>query len=49
MTDSAAVQSRIVDGVELPAVGTYSLDAAHTHVGFSVRHMGVAKVRGRFG
>jgi len=48
MTDSAPVQSRIVDGVELPAVGTYAFDAAHTHVGFAVRHMGVSKVRGRF-
>jgi polyisoprenoid-binding protein YceI len=47
-TDSAAVQSRVVDGVELPAVGTYAFDAAHTHVGFAVRHMGVSKVRGRF-
>lgn len=29
--------------------GTWSLDAAHTHVGFSVRHLMVSKVRGSFG
>jgi polyisoprenoid-binding protein YceI len=42
------VTSRTVDGVELPAVGTYTLDVAHTQVGFAVRHMAVSKVRGRF-
>ena len=31
----------------LPA-GTWSLDPTHTHVGFTVRHMMVAKVRGSF-
>jgi polyisoprenoid-binding protein YceI len=48
MADSTDVTSRVVDGVELPAVGTYALDQAHTHVGFAVRHMAVSKVRGRF-
>jgi polyisoprenoid-binding protein YceI len=28
--------------------GTWVLDGAHTHVGFSVRHLGVSKVRGQF-
>lgn len=28
--------------------GTWSMDPAHSEVGFSVRHMGIAKVRGRF-
>jgi polyisoprenoid-binding protein YceI len=28
--------------------GTWSLDAAHTEIGFVVRHMMVSKVRGRF-
>ncbi|MEY9213017.1 YceI family protein [Thermobifida halotolerans] len=32
---------------QLPA-GTWSIDAAHSEVGFSVRHMMVSKVRGRF-
>lgn len=33
----------------LPTAGTYRLDPAHSHVGFRVRHLMVAKVRGRFG
>lgn len=33
--------------VIVPA-GTWSLDPTHTHVGFTVRHMMVAKVRGSF-
>lgn len=31
-----------------PATGTYSIDAAHSHVEFSVRHLMISKVRGRF-
>ena len=31
------------------AQGTWALDTNHTSVGFSIRHLGVAKVRGRFG
>ena len=30
------------------APGTWALDANHTSVTFSIRHLGVAKVRGRF-
>lgn len=30
------------------AVGTWNIDAAHTTVGFTVRHLGLSKVRGRF-
>ena len=48
MADAADVISRVVDGVELPAVGTYVIDPSHTQVGFAVRHMAVSKVRGRF-
>jgi polyisoprenoid-binding protein YceI len=34
----------------LPLVaGSWALDAAHSQVGFAVRHLGVSKVRGRFG
>ena len=29
-------------------VGTFAIDAAHSEVGFVVRHSGIAKVRGRF-
>lgn len=32
-----------------PDPGTWSVDASHTEVGFVVRHLGLAKVRGRFG
>ena len=42
------VESRIINGVEHPAVGTYVLDPMHTSVGFTVRHMAVSKVRGTF-
>jgi polyisoprenoid-binding protein YceI len=39
---------RKIDGVEIPAAGTWSIDPSHTHAGFSVRHLMVSKVRGRF-
>jgi polyisoprenoid-binding protein YceI len=41
--------TRTVDGVEVPASGAYALDAAHSHVGFSVRHAMVSRTKGRFG
>jgi len=45
-TTNPAVRS--VDGVELPAAGSYGLDASHSQVGFAVRHLMVSKTRGRF-
>jgi polyisoprenoid-binding protein YceI len=33
---------------DLPAPGDWAIDVSHTEVGFSVRHLGLAKVRGRF-
>jgi polyisoprenoid-binding protein YceI len=30
------------------AAGTYTIDLAHSEVGFTTRHLGLAKVRGRF-
>ena len=30
------------------AAGTWTIDPAHTSVGFTVRHLGLSKVRGRF-
>lgn len=33
---------------EIPA-GVYNVDPSHSNVGFEVRHMGIATVRGRFG
>jgi polyisoprenoid-binding protein YceI len=29
--------------------GTYTVDSTHSNVGFEVRHMGIATVRGKFG
>lgn len=40
--------TRTVAGETLPAAGTWSLDPSHSSVGFSVRHLGLSKVRGRF-
>jgi polyisoprenoid-binding protein YceI len=40
---------RVVDGVQLPAAGTYVLDPSHTRIGFIARHLMVTKVRGNFG
>jgi polyisoprenoid-binding protein YceI len=33
----------------LPVTGTWSIDASHSEVGFSVRHLGISKTKGRFG
>ena len=48
MADVKEATTRTVEGVELPLVGTYALDVAHSQVGFAVRHMAVSKVHGRF-
>ena len=33
---------------QLPTPGTYSVDPVHSNVGFTVRHLVAAKVRGTF-
>lgn len=33
----------------LPTAGTWAIDASHSEVGFSVRHLGISKTKGRFG
>jgi polyisoprenoid-binding protein YceI len=52
MSDASATPSspgtRTVDGVEVPTPGTFVIDPVHTHLGFTIRHMMVAKVRGTF-
>jgi polyisoprenoid-binding protein YceI len=48
MSDVTPTLTRTVDGEVIPAPGVFTLDPAHSHVGFSVRHMMIAKVRGRF-
>ena len=47
MTESVA-STRPFEGLQIPAAGTYLLDAAHKRVGFVVRHLMVSKVRGNF-
>lgn len=50
MTDTSAISSptRTIDGVELPAAGTWRIDPGHAQVGFLGRHLKFTKVRGRF-
>ena len=38
----------IVDGREVPPSGTWKIDPSHSEIQFFVRHMMIAKVRGRF-
>ena len=42
------VTTREFEGLQIPAAGTYELDAAHKRVGFVARHLMVSKVRGQF-
>ena len=48
-TTAAIAPTRTVDGVEVPASGAYAIDASHSHLGFSVRHVMVSRTKGRFG
>jgi polyisoprenoid-binding protein YceI len=43
-----SLQTRTVDGLTVPAPGVFDIDVSHSHVGFTVRHMMVSKVRGGF-
>ena len=36
---------RTVDGLELPAAGTWSINGSHSSVNFKVKHLGLAKTR----
>jgi len=49
MSTTAAELTRTVDGVELPAPGTWKADPAHTSVEAVAKHMMITKVRGRVG
>ncbi|GAA3674764.1 YceI family protein [Nocardioides ginsengisoli] len=40
--------TRVVDGVVLPAPGTWEIDPGHADVAFTGRHFMITKVRGRF-
>jgi len=45
---STQASARTIEGLELPAPGTWEIDPVHSNVSFVVRHMVVAKVRGKF-
>lgn len=49
MSETAAVPTREFQGLQVPEAGTYVIDTSHSELTFSVRHMMVSKVRGRFG
>lgn len=49
MTDATATRNADNLARTTPPPNTYEIDASHTNVGFTVRHMMVSKVRGRFG
>ena len=40
--------TRTFEGLTIPTPGTFVLDPYHTRIGFSARHLMVARVRGRF-
>lgn len=40
--------TRTWNGLTIPTAGTFTLDVAHTNIGFVVKHMMVSKVRGNF-
>jgi polyisoprenoid-binding protein YceI len=40
--------TRDFNGLTVPNPGTFTIDPAHTHVGFVVKHLMVSKVRGSF-
>lgn len=44
----ASSLTRTVEDRVLPTPGKFALDPAHSQVGFAIRHMMIAKVRGRF-
>jgi polyisoprenoid-binding protein YceI len=48
MTVIETTTTRTIDGAEVPAAGTYAIDASHSQAGFVVRHLMVSKVRGAF-
>ena len=46
--DVKTAGTRIVEGREAPPSGTWKIDPSHSEIQFFVRHMMIAKVRGRF-
>jgi polyisoprenoid-binding protein YceI len=49
MSDTVpSAAGRVVDGATVPVAGTWNFDTTHSTLEFSVRHLMVGKVRGRF-
>lgn len=46
---AVSIAKRKLDGLDVPAPGTWRIDPAHSSVEFVARHLMVSKVRGRFG
>ena len=47
-SDRPQTGSRTWNGISLPAPGTFTIDPAHSRVGFVAKHLMVTKVRGAF-
>lgn len=48
MSDTTTTPTRTIDGVELPAPGTWTIDVSHSSANFKVKHLGLGRTRGRF-
>jgi polyisoprenoid-binding protein YceI len=40
--------TRTLNGTDIPVAGVWSIDLGHAEVGFTGRHFGLTKIRGRF-
>jgi polyisoprenoid-binding protein YceI len=47
-TTASQTNIRSFKGVDIPEPGTFAIDTSHSSVGFTVRHLVVAKTKGRF-
>jgi polyisoprenoid-binding protein YceI len=47
-TTASQATTRVFEGVDIPAPGVFGIDASHSAAAFSVKHLVVAKTRGRF-
>ena len=48
MTGSLESLTRVVDGRQLPATGTWVFEGGNSEIAFSVKHMMISRVRGSF-
>ncbi len=47
-TTAPRIATRNFEGLDIPEAGTFAIDASHSAAAFTVRHLVVAKTRGRF-